>query len=353
MGISQAERSIIEKARAVGTSELAVPLSDAQCCYLIGVIVSDLGLGRQFPELPKRPELLSSAPPDSLMIDGVPFWPLAEKLCAGVTDAVTYFSCLSAMHKSRLKYSKIIENQPLPTMDQVGPRSLLQYGSMSPSALSAFIFWRKWLYDIDNRAAQETGYLFEPIIAHAIGGVPISATRSPVRRRGDTRKGRQVDCIRDNRAYEIKMRVTIAASGQGRWREELDFPLDCIASGYTPVLVVFDPTENPKLTELIAAFKAQRGEVHIGDDAWHHLDEQAGPIMATFIEKYVRLPIQAILNESPQKSLPELHLRMDADRFVVKVNREEYTFRRKPQASCSDDDLMPLAEDVDEEIPGI
>jgi hypothetical protein len=30
----------------------------------------------------------------------------------------------------------------------------------------------EWLYDIDNRSAQETGYLFEPILAAAIGGIP-------------------------------------------------------------------------------------------------------------------------------------------------------------------------------------
>ena len=29
------------------------------------------------------------------------------------------------------------------------------------------------------------------------------------------------------KAYEFKLRVTIAASGQGRWKEELDFPSDC------------------------------------------------------------------------------------------------------------------------------
>ena len=34
--------------------------------------------------------------------------------------------------------------------------------------------------------------------------------------------------------------MTIAASGQGRWKEELDFPADCKASGYVPVLVVLD-----------------------------------------------------------------------------------------------------------------
>ncbi len=69
---------------------------------------------------------------------------------------------------------------------------------------------------IDNRAAQETGYLFEPIIANAIGGVSLSAAKSPIRRYRDPDRYRQVDCIRDKLAYEIKMRVTIAASGKGR-----------------------------------------------------------------------------------------------------------------------------------------
>ena len=82
-----------------------------------------------------------------------------------------------------------------------------------------------------------------------------------MKRTRDAAKGRQVDCIRGNRAYEFKIRVTIAASGQGRWSEELEFPIDCRGSGYLPVLVVLDPTTNPKLTELTRAFKENDGEV--------------------------------------------------------------------------------------------
>ena len=77
-----------------------------------------------------------------------------------------------------------------------------------------------------NRAGQETGLLFEPIITAAIGGVPASAKRSPIKRRKDDKKGRQVDCLREKRAYEITLRMTVAAAGQGRWGEELDFPKD-------------------------------------------------------------------------------------------------------------------------------
>ena len=35
-----------------------MPLSDEACCYLVAVIVSDLGLSKKFPELPNAPKPL-------------------------------------------------------------------------------------------------------------------------------------------------------------------------------------------------------------------------------------------------------------------------------------------------------
>lgn len=67
-------------------------------------------------------------------------------------------------------------------MEQIRPICLLEFGEIRPSALAAFLIWHKWLFDIDNRAAQETGYLFEPILAGAIGVVTVSARNSPVHR---------------------------------------------------------------------------------------------------------------------------------------------------------------------------
>jgi hypothetical protein len=60
------------------------------------------------------------------------------------------------------------------------------------------------------------------------------------------------------------------------------------ASGFTPHLVVFDSTPNPKLAELEDAFKAARGTTHAGAAAWSHLEGLAGPSMATFLERYLR-----------------------------------------------------------------
>jgi hypothetical protein len=213
-----------------------------------------------------------------------------------IRDFSTYFKCLCELHKRRKKYSRILTAQPLPTMLQVAPRSLLEFGVIPSPALASWIVWRKWFFDIDNRAGQETGYLFEPILASALGGSPYGARNSPVKRSNNTTKGRQVDCIVGKTAYEFKLRVTIAASGQGRFQEELDFAHDCKNSNFKPVLIVLDPTPSHRLTDLIAEYKNVGGEAYIGDEAWRHLEEEAGKTMAKFIEQYVRKPIVELDN---------------------------------------------------------
>jgi hypothetical protein len=352
MGLTQSQKSIIEKARAAGGGDLGVGLDDAACSYLVAVIAFDLGFGGDVPGLPEKvAPFFSSSSPDDLVVHGLDFWNAFDILIKLIPDADTYFSCLAALYKSRMKYWKILSHQAVPTMDQVGPRSLLQYGHMNDAALAAFLLWRKWLFDIDNRAGQETGYLFEPIIANSIGGYPASSRKSPVRRGRDSNKGRQVDCIRGKMAYEIKIRVTIAASGQGRWQEELDFPLDCVSSGYTPILVVLDPTPNPKLDELIRAFEASGGTTYIGAAAWAHLEEAAGSAMSVFLEKYVRTPIQSVLSATPPR-LPDITLSMDETRLALKVLGNECSYPREAgNQSISNGGDLP--EDIDDETPGI
>lgn len=349
MVLTQSQRAIIEKARSLGAGGQAVALSDGMCGFLVAVMVADLALSRDFPEIPPdTPAFFGPGPVDGLRVD-VDFLPLFERLVGLDPNADTYFSCLAALHKARLKYQRILQTQPVPTIDQVGPKGLLQYGTMSPKALTGLLLWRKWIFDIDNRAGQETGYLFEPIIANAIGGVSASANKSPVRRRDQSGKGRQVDCIRENRAYEFKLRVTIAASGQGRWREEMGFPGDCRSSGYTPVLVVLDPTPNPKLDELTRAFLAERGEVYVGTAAWGHLEQTAGETMGRFLRRYVHEPLQSLLAEVPE-SLPELVLRMGQNEVSITVGGETFSTKRTPEQTDVEEDELP--EDADDQIPG-
>ena len=350
MGLTQTQKAMIEKALAAGGGAQAIPLTEDVCVYLIGIIARDLALTDHFPELPSDlPPFFDQRDLHSLRIPGVEFLPLMERLVELTPDSDTFFSCLANLHKRRLKYERIIQTQSMPTIEQVGPRGLLQFGTISAAALTGLLFWRKWLFDIDNRAGQETGYLFEPIIAHAIGGVSFGAKASPVRRADDQRKGRQVDCIRQHKAYEFKIRVTIASSGQGRWQEELDFPEDCQQSGYTPVLVVLDATPNPKLDQLETVFLRQQGEVYKGESAWAHLESVAGPTMGLFLEKYVRDPIQSLLSEVPD-NLPEFVARMDEDGITLSVGGESMLIRRI--SGPVDDEIQELPDDASDQMPG-
>lgn len=350
MGLSQSQKTLIQKARVLGSGPDQFTLDQGTCAYLVGVIAEDLGVLDQFPEFGRGvPRFYSTDAIETLRV-GVDFSTVVERLFGIDENADTYFSCLANLHKRRLKYQRILLTQPLPTIEQVGPRGLLQYGSLSPRALTALLFWRKWIYDIDNRAAQETGYLFEPIIAHAIGGAPASAKQSPVKREGDKSKGRQIDCIVEQRAYEFKLRVTIAASGQGRWGEELQFPRECRLSGYTPVLVVLDRTPNPKLDDLTKAFLIEKGEVYAGDEAWNHLDDMAGSTMARFLENYVRGPIDSLLAEASQ-TLPDICLSLADHTISISLGNEKLVISRTPDEASDVTDELP--DDADDQLPGV
>lgn len=339
MPLNNLQRAAIEKARVGGTSDWSVPLDDASSAYLLAVIVRDLGHNSRFTELPVVQGDYYDQDLAKMKVSRVDFWKSLSRLVDLDANADSYFTCLAKLHRSRLKYAAILERQAFPTMNQVGPRGLLQFGTMSPPALTALLFWRKWLFDIDNRAAQETGYLFEPILAAAVSGTPVSATKSPIRRQSDPNKGRQVDCIRGKTAYEFKLRITIAASGQGRWQEELDFATDASASGYKPVLVVFDDTENDKLTAIVKKFREERGEVHVGQRAWDHLDEVAGPTMARFIDRYVRRPIQAMLGAVPNPDqIPPLKLSVNGETLTFALGTEEVNITRRPAEPDNPDD---------------
>lgn len=292
------QSQLLNRARVLGQGRaLPILLSDSELSKIAAVILSDLGhseLAKKFPALP------SDSHGSYYQID-LGWFSQAENCeefvaaylsaVTSIRDFETYFACLCELHKRRRKFEMILAAQPVPRMLQVAPRALLEFGTLASPALASWMIWRKWFYDIDNRAAQETGYLFEPVLVAALGGVSFGARVSPIKRSSDMTKGRQVDCIVGRDAYEFKLRVTIAASGQGRFREELDFAKDCRESGYNPILLVLDPTPSTRLTDLKAEFERYGGGAFIGGEAWDHIDREAGPIMATFVERYVRKPI--------------------------------------------------------------
>jgi hypothetical protein len=137
MGLAKSQRILITKARSPGGSELGVFLDDTTCAYLTVLIISDLGVEEHFPEITVAPlPFFGSQKLDELRIDGINFLSLLERLFDIYSDADTYFYCLATLHKARLKYERILQSQAIPTIDQVGPRGLLQYGVLSPKGFT-------------------------------------------------------------------------------------------------------------------------------------------------------------------------------------------------------------------------
>lgn len=341
--------TMFEKACRRGAGDQGISLSEATIRGLVAVVARDLEIEELLGCDPFEGRSYFEIPVDAVAVDcDISALGSFERLLdTGPTDTDMFFFALAALHRARLKFANIVAFQAIPTLEQVGPRGLLQCGNLDSKSLGALLILRKWMFDIDNRAAQETGYLFEPIIAGAIGGAPVSARNSPVTRNG-TGVGRQVDCLRGNRAYEVKIRVTIAASSQGRWKEELAFPKDCEASGFVPVLVVFDGTANQKLDELQAAFLKHGGEVFVGDEAWTHLQQEAGNAMGLFIARYIRNPLAQLLSDAPTE-LPELRLTLRADSVHITVGQETLTVERVDGMAAPRHDLSPDVADV---LPG-
>ncbi len=345
MPLSIDERQRLLKARLLGAGRLlSISLSDNELVRLISVVLKDLGQKALIPD--EFADTLDShnyydIPLDWFYADertDPRLLDLYEKALSSDPDFSTFFTCAAELHKRRRKFEQILSGQPLPTPIQIGPRTLLEYGLIDQPQLASWMTWRKWLYDVDNRAAQETGYLFEPILTNSIGGVSFGSKASPVRRRLDQTKGRQVDCILDGDAYEFKLRVTIAASGQGRFGEEIDFALDCVSSGFRPILVVLDPTPNPRLADLRKAFEDAGGRAFIGASAWQHLEERAGPAMARFIERYVRVPVSAL--DEHQGQLKSLKLERLENSIQIEVGGELAAIiarAERPELAPSDD----------------
>jgi hypothetical protein len=343
MQVSITTKTLFSKARMLDGGGLTVMLDESQLYGIFTLICADLswdmtliGLDPPSNILPtlnyyKIPLLWFN-----LHLDYPSLTALLNTLQAAIdinADFGLYFRNVCSLHKRRLKYQKILSYQPKPTMNQVGPRGLLEYGICNDPLLYNWILWRKWIYDIDNRSAQETGYLFEPILANSLGGVPVGSRNSPVKRinvdGNVTDKSRQVDCYiaAENLAYEFKLRITIAASGQGRFGEELSFPRECHAAGLIPVLIVLDPTPSTRLSELSKAFINNGGQVFIGDDAWKHLEDKAGAIMANFIDNYIKPPLSAI-NGFNTTQLDSINLTWKEDEIIISNGDDTYIIKR-------------------------
>ena len=338
--ISTELKSHFAKARVLGQGSGRICLSEAELAWLLHITAFDLSIApgdeilsaaHEVPTfyeatiISKLPEEWSSLDVDALLNE-------FAHLCAEKADARLYFTNLCSILKRRVKFQRILAAQAKPTMDQIGPRSLLEYGVMPTDLLGNWMVWQKWIFDIDNRSGQETGYLFEPVLASCMGGVAIGSRNSPVKRINDQGKkisgGRQIDCLDvDGKiAYEFKLRVSTAASGQGRFAEELSFLVECKAAGLTPVLIVLDPTPSNRLTDLKAAFEAAEGNVHI-EDAWEFIEDKAGKCMSIFIEKYLRPVLLQMASYDDVLPKP-ITLEWETDSIHIRSTEEVFRIER-------------------------
>ena len=329
-----------------GSGDAMVEITATDVVLLIHIAYLDVHDGesaewfiKEFEELAKKdffcltPAEIASLPEQSkeVAVD------LLQRCGATTTTNILflYLKNLAELYRRRFKFYRILCSQPFPQTEQIGPRCLLEYGRCEDTLLFDWMSWRKLIYDIDNRSAQETGYLFEPILASCLGGEPVSAKRSPVKRIDNngapTKDGRQVDCyIEDKKeGYELKMRVTIAASGQGRFNEELSFPYEARMAGLTPILVVFDSTHSPLLEKLQDKYIKEGGRCVIGDSAWTFLTQKAGSAMGKYILKYIKPPIEKMENEKEQ--IPgNIHLSAENGKIVISnSNGNEYEIPRE------------------------
>jgi len=171
-------------------------------------------------------------------------------------------------------------------------------------------------------------------ITRCLGGEAVDAKSSPVKRIGENgepkKEGRQIDCyVEDEKlAYEFKIRLTIAASGQGRWEEELSFPRACVAAGIKPVLIVLDPTTSNRFVQLSDLFMSLGGLVFVGEAAWRHIEERAGPTMASFVENYIKPALDAA-SEFDTTQLDPITMTWSPSSVIIRIGDKEHKIKRE------------------------
>jgi len=183
MPVSLTVKTLYNKARSLTGGSPEVKLTESELYALLLLICRDLSwqpsrIGLPVPTSPVPERNYYVIAPDWFVSHGnaLSAGELQESIEAAIaieTDFGMYFSNLCALHKRRLKFQKILSTQPKPTMDQVGTRGLLEYGTYPDQFLFNWLVWRKWVFDLDNRSGQETGYLFEPVL------LPIRNTDPP------------------------------------------------------------------------------------------------------------------------------------------------------------------------------
>lgn len=277
-------------------------LSDYCMLRLAGHVKQEIFSGDAAFPLPDLPDLgdFYSMTPDMDMEERVSpsdVLGVIQHLVENHRDGLLAYALLAEIYKRRLRFAHILSHTQIPSAVELGHRSLIEFGN-TPKEISDQLRLRKMLYDIDNRSAQESAFLYMKIMASVLGGEIVHARNSPILRDGSSHFRRSVDCIAGRRAYDFKARMTDAPSRRARFQDEMSFARDCFVSGYTPVLLVLNQLPGQRPVEMIEVFERYEGEVYIGDEAWDHVREVSGTILSKFLDRFVHPRTNAVSRET-------------------------------------------------------
>jgi hypothetical protein len=94
------------------------------------------------------------------------------------------------------------------------------------------------------------------------------------------------------------------------------------------------------------------GETFIGEAAWVRLKGAATSTMATFIDKYVREPLEEVLKAFPTAgSVPPLTLTDKGSSVEFTVGSNVWSIERRPSDDSSTDAELP--DDIARDLPGL
>jgi hypothetical protein len=127
-------QQLLAQCKVHGSGDAQVMLSDSELYALFYLSIHDLGwdqdrFGFEEIRLPDNAYYqipvtwfsnlnIAAATPDSLL-------QILDTACQYHRDYSLYISNLAALHRRRMKYARILAEQPLPNMDQIAPAACL------------------------------------------------------------------------------------------------------------------------------------------------------------------------------------------------------------------------------------
>ena len=139
MPLSTAQSSTYQAILNPGSSSQAVRLSADHVRALIYIAARDTGVDGLPDPTSTVPGLFDDDFDLTFSFPGPPPRQLFELALSLNAELETYVGCLATIHKFRLKYRQVLSTQSFATMDQVGPRALLQYKQLDNRSLAALL----------------------------------------------------------------------------------------------------------------------------------------------------------------------------------------------------------------------